>query len=308
MDKKKLQALYQSIKFLFNLIHIVLSHTTGGLYEIIATAIRGFVHHRSLEAAASIAYYALFSLFPLLIVLIAFFGIFLKREQAQIEVLRLLQEFFPLTDSNNVILQLVKQNLPFGINQHNSLNIFASASLLWAASSVFTVMARNINRAWQAEATPRDFLSGRLVAFGMMSVLAGLFILSLFLTVISNVLAHFRVPLGGGITIEQIPFWIVSTKLLSYFFSFALFLGVYRWVPNTYVRWSEAAWAALVAAIIWRLIIAVFTWVTNVQLMNYQTVYGSLATVVLAMFWIYLGSLILLFCAHLSAAIAHHRR
>ena len=62
------------------------------------------------------------------------------------------------------------------------------------------------------------------------------------------------------------------------------------------------------ATIAWRAAIFGFAWSVRTGLINYHVVYGSLATILLGMFWIYISSLILLFGAHFSAAIARHRR
>lgn len=299
-------AIRRPIRFLLKLTYAILNRLTGGMYGIVVTTIREFVQHRSLETGASIAYYALFSLFPLIIFLISILGFFIEQERVQAEVFKLVEELFPVP--NDAITRLIQQNLQVLVERRNSVSILAAVGLLWAGSNVFTVIARNINRAWHTKAAPLNFLKGRLMAFGMISILAGVLLLSFISTTILKVLAGFEVPFGGGVAIYQTPLWLIATNLIPYFFSFVLFLALYRWIPNTEVRWSEATGGAVVATVAWRLAIAGFTWSIRKGLLNYQVIYGSLATVLIAMFWIYVGSLILLFGAHLSASIAHHRR
>jgi membrane protein len=90
--------------------------------------------------------------------------------------------------------------------------------------------------------------------------------------------------------------------------TFLLILALYRWVPNTRVRTFEAFWGALPAAVATQATTAGFTWYLSSGLASYQFVYGPLGAVVALMVWIYLNSLIILFGAHLSAAIGHRRR
>jgi membrane protein len=85
-------------------------------------------------------------------------------------------------------------------------------------------------------------------------------------------------------------------------------MGMYRWVPNTRVKWSEAFWGALVATPAGEIATDAFSWYLSTGIVRYELVYGSLGTVVVLMLRIYIGALITLFGAHLSAAVARHRR
>ena len=98
--------------------------------------------------------------------------------------------------------------------------------------------------------------------------------------------------------------WAVVARALAWAITMVLFLLLYRWVPNTKVRWSSAFWAALIVATVWEILKAGFVWYLGTGLPEYELVYGSLATVVALLLWVYLSSLLVLFGAHLTAAIA----
>jgi len=85
-------------------------------------------------------------------------------------------------------------------------------------------------------------------------------------------------------------------------------VSLYRWIPNTEVKWSQAFWGALVATLGWEIATQTFTWYLTSGMARYQLVYGSLGTVVALMFWIYLSSLITFYGAHLSAAVTQHSK
>ena len=140
----------------------------------------------------------------------------------------------------------------------------------------------------------------------MVGTLAGFLVLSLASTTVGNLLPRLQVPLGGGVSVYETPLWIVSSILIPWLLAAVTFLGLYRWVPNAQVRWPAALWGALVAASAWEVAANAFTWFLGSGLVQYELVYGSLGTVVALMLWIYVGSLITLFGAHLSAAIAQH--
>jgi membrane protein len=120
---------------------------------------------------------------------------------------------------------------------------------------------------------------------------------------ILNVLSRFRVPLVDIESLYGTPVWTVISDLLPLFFIFFLFLALYRWVPSAEVKWSAALWAALVVAVAWELAADAFAWYVGSGLARYRIVYGSLGAVVALMFWIYLSSWIIIFGAHLGAAI-----
>jgi membrane protein len=102
--------------------------------------------------------------------------------------------------------------------------------------------------------------------------------------------------------------WTMVSNVMPWLFIFLLYLSLYRWVPNTDVRWFEAFWGAVVSALGWVLATRAFTWYLSSGIAQYELVYGSLGAVVVLLFWIYLSSLITLFGAHLSAAVAHRTR
>jgi membrane protein len=91
-------------------------------------------------------------------------------------------------------------------------------------------------------------------------------------------------------------------------FTFFALWGLYRWVPNTEVKWSEALWGASVATLAWEIATNGFTWYLSSGIVQYELLYGSLGAIVALMLWIYIISLITLFGAHLSAAIARQTR
>ena len=102
------------------------------------------------------------------------------------------------------------------------------------------------------------------------------------------------------------PLWAVLSSVVLRLFTFLALVGLYLWVPNTTVRWRDAFWGALVATLAGEIATKAFTWYLSSGFVQYELVYGSLATIVALMLWIYIGSLIILFGAHLSAAIARH--
>lgn len=269
---------------------------SGGTLSILRRALLHFGKTRSSEAAASMAYYALFSLFPLALVLIAATGFFLERGAAYVQVLSFMNRVIPVSRG------LIERNVRQVLEQRRTIGLVGLAGLLWSASGVFTTLVRNISRAWP-ETQLRSVLQQRLVGLVIVGLLVLLLILSLVFTTVLDVLPGLTVPLGNNISLFKTPLWTLISDILPWLFAFLIFLALYRWVPNRHVPWRAAFWGALIAALAWEIASSVFTWYLGSGLIQYELVYGSLGAVVVLLVWVYITSWITLFGAHLSAAV-----
>jgi membrane protein len=272
---------------------------TGGVLDVLADAARRFDEVHAAQATASFAYYAVFSLFPLLLGFIAAGSFVLERDQVQQRVLDFAADVFPIAQP------LIERNVQRVLELRGTVGTLATVGLLWSATGALTVLAYNINRAWP-EAKPRNFVKRRLVALGMVVGLAGLLALSSIAGAVFDVLARLSVPLWGGLAIYETPLRAILSSVAPGLLAFLALLGLYRWVPNTTVRWWEAFWGALVATLAGGIATNGFTWYLSSGIAQYELVYGSVGAIVALMLWIYIGGLITLFGAHLSAAIARH--
>ncbi|MBS1248796.1 MAG: hypothetical protein MAG431_00358 [Chloroflexi bacterium] len=263
------------------------------LFRIIWYAIKRLGEERGAGAAASIAFYSFFSLFPLLLVLVAVGSSLLKIPRAEAEILEFLVSIFPFSG------QLVARNLEQVLEVRGSVGALALAALMWSGSGVFFVLASNINRAWP-ETDQHAFLKRRYMAMVMLLVLL---IILLALLILRHVLPLVLTYLNGG---EDF------LDKLHYFSSFmiwgTIFVGLlilYRWIPNRQVPLSAGVWGGSVASFGLLVAIKGFTWYLRSGLARYNLVYGSLGAIAILLFWIYISSFIILFGTHLSAAVAH---
>jgi len=272
-----------------------------GIIGLLINTVRSFSQARAAEAAASIAYYALFSLFPLLLFLVVLGGSILERAQIQQQILGIVKEVLPASED------LVARNIQQVVRFRGAVGIIGLVGLLWSATAVFSALVRNINRAWHT-APPRNFLVGRLMALSMVGMLAVLLLLSYVATPAIRVLAHFDFLQVAGVPVTPPFAWAIFSRLIPCLITFLIFQGLYRWIPNTDVKWSDAFWGALVATTAWEFTKAGFSWYLSSGFASQRLVYGSLGAVIALLLWVYLTAFITLFGAHLSAAITHRNR
>lgn len=273
-----------------------LDQASGGWVSILRHSVLRFIEMRGTEAAASLAYYALFSFFPLILLLAALLGFVVKSELAYYQVFAITRDILPFAGD------IVAQNLREILNQRGTIGLIGFLALLWSASGFFNTLARSINLAWP-KVKLRSMLHNRLIAIGMMAVLFFLLLLSLISSMLVS-LVPFLLPLfGANGTLQKSREWILFLRGVSALITYLLFVALYRWVPNKDVRWRPVLIGALVVTLVWELAKQLFNLYANSGLAQYQFIYGSLGTLIALLVWIYFSSLIALLGAYLVASL-----
>lgn len=271
-------------------------HLIARVPQSLRRAVRSFDDQRGAEAAAALAYYAFLSLFPLLVFLVAAGSLLLEREDVYNQLRILLSDIFPLPST------LLASNLDQILRLSAPVGVIALITLLWSGVGFFSALSFNLTRAWP-DARLRNVLGHRVTGLKMALILLLLFIVSVVLSVGTSLLPRVPLILPTVDSLIRSQQWPWLSNLVPWFASFILFLALYKWVPNTRVRWRAALIGALVASIAWQIVTEGFSWYLASGLANYEVIYGSLGGVVAVLFWVYLSNMIAIFCAHLTAAI-----
>jgi membrane protein len=271
----------------------------GGSLTVLRSAVERFTEVRGSQAAASLSYYAFFSLFPLLLFLLIAAGALLGREQAYAKVVQFVGAVLPV--GQDVVRRTIEQ----GLAGAASLQLVAALGLLWSATGFFSTLVSNIDLGWP-DVKAANIVRQRLYGLLMVGVLTLLLMLSLLLNVLVDLLLRLRFALPVvGLMLEKAR-WPTTTRLLATAVALLLLFGLYWAVPKAKVRWQAAAIGALVATLAMYLVSWGFSRLVASGLTRYETVYGSLGAVVALLFWMYLSSWTLLVGAHLTAAIDRH--
>lgn len=265
-------------------------------FRILSRSIERFSEERGGEVAASLAYYTLFSLFPFFLALIAAGGYILEREQVYRQVQELFVNLFPGSR------EVIANNLKTVLELRGAVGVLGIAGLLWSASGMFTSLIYNVNRAWP-DTQIRSYFRKRLAGVGIAFLLGGLVVLSVIATTTLSVLTRIDLYLLGDQIIQQIPHSASITRLFSWLLKLLAFTGLYLWAPNKKVPFRFAILGGAIAASGWELATAGFTWYLTSGIPRYDLIYGSLGAIVILMFWTYISSIIILYGAHLSAAV-----
>jgi membrane protein len=264
-------------------------------FRVAESLVTGFRRDRITTQAAAMTYFGIFSLFPLLLVLMASAGFALQSNTA----------------AQEQIMALVVGLLPQGQDQLRQViaSVIAAKGVaagigllaaLWSALGWFQVIDTNINLIWGVD-RPRSFLKGKLFALAMIAAIGAIVALSWGATAALAVVATVTDWLPGSVALWQGAVSLLSVLLL------AVGLGaLYRFTPQRAVEIKDVAAAALITAAVWeasRRLLAVYLERTDLI-----SGYGPIGAAMALLFWIYVAGTIILLGAELSYAVAKERR
>ncbi len=262
-------------------------------WALIWNALGGLGRHRATQSAASMAYYALFSVFPTAIVLAAAAGFFLDDAQAREDVTDFLFDQLPLADTDEGRGDIDK--LVRGVT-HNAgtLGILGVVVLFFSASALMGATRNAVDAIFGGRVT-RGFLRGKGVDLLLVLGVGVLFILSF----ASTILSRFDIDRGDGIlwAIESIFTW--SGFLLPMVLSALVFGVLYTRLPVEHRRVRDV-WPGIVfATLAYELLKMGFSIYLD-NFANYSAVYGSLGAVIAFMVFTYVASFVFLIGAEMA--------
>jgi membrane protein len=278
------------------------AQTADGAALMAAAAKRAIVEiaygSDDLTHAASIAYYALLSCLPFLLVAFSILGTFTAGQQVRDHVLEVVLGYFPAQP--DFIANQVELFRETGAR----LGVGSLLALVWASMGVFGAISSAVNHAWSVE-RPRSFWAHRLFSMLMMAAAVGLLFVGLVLLSVSKM----SVP-AWALIVAPAPWLAVIRGWVGpsvAFLVFAVVVGlVFYFVPNTKVRLRDVWPGAVVTALAWRGAFEGFSW--YLRSWARSSVHGSIATVIWFLLWIYISAVILLFGVEFTAAFARLRR
>jgi membrane protein len=250
--------------------------------------------------AAGIAYYTILSLFPLILGLLALASFFISPQTAKDWMMDFFRQNLPTSTD------LLEQNLDNIYRFQSVAGLASLVALFWTASNMFAAISRSVNRAWDIHQN-RPFLVQKARHLTM-AVATGLLMP---LSVVVAASRAFIDDLVPGV-VEEIPFLqsigsMVITSFLSFLGALVVFSMIYKYMPNTRTYWSYILPGAILAAFLFEVAKHAFIIYLN-NFANYQNVYGSLASVIILLVWIYYLALILVLGAEFSSEYIRMRR
>jgi membrane protein len=260
----------------------------------------GFYNSDDLTYAASIAYYALLSLFPFFLLAFALLGHATADEHDRAAVLGFVLRYFPRQ------FDFITTQLDAFRGSALRVGVGSTIFLIWGAIGFFGAISTAVNYAWGVE-KQRSYFKHKLFSFVMLLVAGAILLLALLLVSatqmvgaswFADVLARFpALAVMRSLTVRN------ATTLL-----FIVVVGfVYYFVPNAKVRFRDVWVGAVVTGLLWKGALEGFSWYMR-DMSRFTRVNGSVAATVVFLVWVYTQAVILLYGVEFTAAYARLRR
>jgi membrane protein len=265
----------------------------GGQWNALKGAGLQWFEHKDAKAGAAIAYYSIFSIGPLIVVVISIAGLLFGRGGVQAEVTTAIKGLLGDKGAEAVNTMLTSAGKP-------SEGIFASligtVALVFAAIGVVVQLKEALNAVWEVKKPPGKGMWGFVRAYVLS--LAGVLALA-FLLLISMLLT-------AGLAAVSKNFGSVIPETLMHAVSFAVSFGVtsllfalmFKWLPDTQVAWRDVWLSALVTAALFE--IGKFLIGFYIGKQGLESTYGASASIVVVLIWVYYSAQIVLFGAELA--------
>jgi membrane protein len=270
-----------------------------GLREVVAVGketIAQWTEDKVSTMAAALSYYALFSLAPLLLIVVAVAGLVFGAKAAEGE---LYSQIASLIGGDGAA---AVQSLMVSMNQQKSGGIVATLvgllTLVFGATGVFAQLQDSLNTIWKAKSPTTngllDYLRVRFLSFSMVLGICFLLLVSLILSAALSTLGAY---LGGFF-----PGWVVLGHLIDNATSIVgitlLFAMIFKVLPDTSVAWRDVWLGALVTSFLFT--VGKFAIGFYLGRASVASSYGAAGSVVIVLVWVYYSALIMYFGAEFT--------
>ncbi|MFC3108066.1 YihY/virulence factor BrkB family protein [Undibacterium arcticum] len=268
---------------------------------VFVCAVEEWIKHRAASKGAALAFYTLFSMAPILVLVIAIAGFFYGRQAAQGELFAQLQGLIGGQGAAAIQLVLAGAHNP---EEGRFATIIATVLLLIGATSVFAELKASLDDMWELAGQEKSgwwsMIRTRLLSFGLVLVLAFLLLVSLVVSAALAILGRFW---GGFWADADVSLLLSVLSWLIGFIVIACMFGViYKMLPQIHLRWRDVAIGAFGTAILFSLgKYGIGVYIGNSGVVNSFGAAGSLVALLL---WVYYSALIFFFGAEFTRQYA----
>lgn len=263
--------------------------------QLLKDSLAQWIEHNMMLHAAGLAFYTIFSLAPLLVIMIAIAGFFFGDQAASGQLSIYMESLLgpDLASSVEGIVSAVSSNSSGLIP-----TIVSTGILLFAATTVLTQLKDSLNIIWNVDSALSQpikmFFINRFLALGLILIFA--------LTLTVTIIAGTVFSTLGGFLDEYIPGGIATytllNRLLYLIVTISMFSIIYKMLPDIYVSWSDVMVGAVFTALLFLLGQSLVTYYLN----NAATasMYGAAGSFVIFLIWVYYNVMVIFFGAEFT--------
>jgi membrane protein len=274
--------------------------TAGALLKQTATE---WIDDKAPQLGAALAYYTVFSLAPLILILLAIVGILFRNDPSG--------AWSKITEQMSYFLDKSAVDVVQGIAQKASqpdkgklATMIGIALAIFGASGVFGQLQDALNTIWGVKAKPGagiwGFLRARFISFAMIGGVCFLLLVSLVIEGVLKAFSHYiQARLPGGLAIAMSLYFIFDVAVVV-----VLFAMIFKVLPDVKIRWRDVWMGSVITAIFF----LIGKWALGLYLGSgtAASAYGAASSLITLLLWIYYSSQILLFGAEFTQVYANH--
>jgi membrane protein len=271
-----------------------------GLWTVLKDSFKGFGNDKVTKLSGSLAYYTVFSMGPLLVVIISLCGIFLGRDAAEGKIFSQLSMF--VGQDTALQLQQIIKNASIEGKGHFAA-VIGIITLLIGATTVFADIQDSINKIWGIKPKPKKgwlkMLQNRFLSFSVIASLGFLLLVSLGIsTIIEAFISSFQAKYPD----VAVVFVYILNLLLTLGITALIFAVIFKVLPDAQIKWRDVMAGAIATAILFML--GKFGISFYISKTNVGSTYGAAGSLVILLLWVYYSSIILYFGAEFTKAYA----
>ncbi|RKS53234.1 membrane protein [Gillisia mitskevichiae] len=253
--------------------------------------------------SAIIAYYTLFSLPSLLIIVVSIAGYFFGRDAVQGRITGQIAEFIG-KDSANIVENMIS-NAALSSNSTIAV-IFGVFMLIFGATGVFFQLKKAMNNIWNVTERKDTYFRmfiDRVISFGMILVIGFLMLLGLIVSAIIRTLSDYIESYAPALTALGLD---LVNSLLSLVFITLLFGSIFKLLPDIKIRWKVTIYGATLTTVLFLIgeyLIGIYFGRTDPA-----SVYGGASSMVLILLWVNYTCLIMFFGAEFTVQYARYKK
>jgi membrane protein len=271
-----------------------------GLWEVLKNSFKGFGNDKVTKMSGSLAYYTVFSMAPLLIMIISLAGIFLGREAVEGKIYGQLAGFVG-ADTAAQLQEIIKNASLAGKSKIAA--IIGGITLLIGATTVFAEIQDSINTIWGLKPKPKKgwlkMIQNRFLSFSVIASLGFLLLVSLGVTALIEGLSERLRANFPEVTV--VVFYIINL-VLTLIVVTSIFAVIFKVLPDANIKWKDVWAGAIATALLF--ILGKFAISFYISKSEVGSTYGAAGSLVVLLLWVYYSSIILYFGAEFTKAYA----
>lgn len=266
------------------------------LLKVIKNTVNCFLEHKVLKMSAALSYTTMFSMGPLLLVILFLSDLFWGREATEGTIYNQIKSF--VGSSGATQIQTIIENLSIS-DKGNTAGLIGIITLLIGATSVFAEIQDSINTIWGIKPKKKSgfwlYLKSRLLSFGVIGSFGFILLVSLGISTIMDTLSNRFLSQFSDSLFYLV--YIINT-LLTFAVISLLFGAIFTILPDAEIKWRQVRLASFTTAILF--MIGKFLISFYIANSNVQNIYGTAGSFVVLMIWVYYSSVILYFGAEFA--------